>query len=202
MKNGCRVGVGGSFVFSDDGKYRLKAIGSLCIRIAGEAIGCAGKLVDELLKDGPTNTLVLSGPGCGKTTLLRDAARILSRNGYRVGIADERHEIAACIDGKPSFDVGPRCDIVDGCPKAMAMEILIRSLNPQVIITDELGNAHDVYAIREAARMGVTVIASAHASEIEVFEKGRMGTLLKEGLFPLVALLDNMPGRIVEFRRT
>lgn len=201
MKNGCRVGVGGSFMVTEEGRCRLKSINSLCIRIAYDVIGCAEELVDSMLDYGLPNTLVLSLPGQGKTTMLRDAARILSQRGYRVGIADERHEIAACVDGVAYYELGPRCDIVDGYSKARAIEMLIRSMNPQIIVTDEIGSVRDCFEIREAARMGVTVLASAHASGIEDFEKGRMGMLLKEGIFRMAALLGNSPGRISCIRK-
>lgn len=201
MENGCRVGVGGSFSTVNGDKYHLRTISSLCIRIARAAIGCAEGFVEKILENRPASALVLSTPGMGKTTLLRDAARILSEKGYRIGIADERHEIAACINASPSFDLGIRSDVIDGCPKAMAIEMLIRSLAPQIIVTDEIGNSEDFKAIREAARMGVSMIASAHASSLEAFEYGPMGMLLREGLFEIAVWLGGQPGQIQEIRR-
>lgn len=198
MKNGCRVGVSGSFSETGENIYRLRTINSLCIRIAREVKGCAEGIVQEMIQsDGMVcSALILSMPGMGKTTILRDTARILSERGYRVGIVDERHEIAACCDGIPAVDLGPRSDVVDGCPKALAMEILIRSLSPQVIITDEIGNARDCNAIRETARMGVALAASAHAAKYEQFERGNMGILLKDGIFQKIILLGSPPGHI------
>lgn len=201
MANGCRVGISGSFSTVDGEKYHLRTISSLCIRIARAAVGCAEGFVERILENRPVSALVLSAPGMGKTTLLRDAARILSEKGYRIGIADERHEIAACINGVPGFDLGIRSDVIDGCPKAMAIEMLIRSLAPQIIITDEIGNSEDLEAIREATRMGVSMIASAHASSLEVFENGSMGKLLREGLFEIAVWLGGQPGHIQEIRR-
>lgn len=201
MENGCRVGVGGSFATINGDKYHLRTISSLCIRVAQAVVGCAEEFVNKILENRPVSALVLSAPGMGKTTLLRDAARILSEKGFRIGIADERHEIAACINASPGFDLGIRSDVIDGCPKAMAIEILVRSLAPQIIVTDEIGNSEDYKAIREAARMGVSMIASAHASSLEAFENGPMGMLLKEGLFEIAVWLGEQPGHIQEIRR-
>lgn len=201
MTNGCRVGVGGSFSTPDGKKYQLKNITSLCIRIARDIIGCAEVVMKKVASAQPSNTLILSAPGKGKTTLLRDMARIYSDMGYRVGIADERHEIAACANGSPSFDIGARSDVVDGCPKAMAIEMLIRSLSPQIIITDEIGNPGDCRAIWEAARKGVYIAASAHASSFEEFECSRTGVLVRDGLFRYVILIGEKPGQIQEIRQ-
>lgn len=203
MKNGVRVGVGGSFTEVTAERWQLKAISSLCIRIAREIRGCAEALVREMdnKNGGVHSLLILSPPGKGKTTLLRDAARILSERGYRVGIADERHEIAACRDGVPGVDVGPRSDVIDGCPKARAMEMLIRTMAPQIIVTDEIGNVRDFDAVREAARMGVVMVASAHASDFREFESSRMGSMLTEGIFHTAVLLGDQPGCIKAVRR-
>lgn len=202
MRDGCRVGVCGSFSETEEGARKLRAIGSLCIRMARAVPGCAEELVGEMtIGDRLRNALILSPPGFGKTTLLRDAARLLSQRGCMVGVADERHEIAACKDGVPTMDVGDSTDVVDGCPKAQAMEHLIRSMAPQVIVTDEIGSREDIEAICEAARMGVALTASAHASSFEQFEAGEMGVLVREGLFPLVFLLGGAPGKIAAMRR-
>lgn len=201
MSNGCRVGVGGSFSTPDGKKYQLKNVSSLCIRIARDVIGCAEKIMKKLASAELSSTLILSAPGKGKTTILRDMARIYSDMGYRVGIADERHEIAACANGSPSFDIGARSDVVDGCPKAMAIEMLIRSMSPQIIVTDEIGNPDDCRAIREAVRKGICLMASAHASSFEEFECSRTGVLLREGLFRYAILLGGKPGQIQQIRQ-
>ena len=201
MKNGCRVGVCGSFTEKQSGTFALRAIGSLCVRIARAVPGCADEIVSRISSGTLRSALIISRPGLGKTTLLRDAARQISMGGRTVGIADERHEIAACRDGVPTMDVGIRTDVVDGCPKAQAMELLIRSMSPEIIITDEIGNAGDISAIREAARMGVSILASAHASSFEEFEAGTVGTLVRHGLFSFAFLIDGAPGQISQIRR-
>src|SRR5690606_12747541 len=109
-----------------------------------------------------------SPPQLGKTTLIRDLARMISYGdtldngslklgspGMKVGIVDERSELAACVRGIPLFDVGPRTDILDGCPKAEGMMMLIRSMSPEVIIVDEIGRPEDTEAIREALHAGI-----------------------------------------------
>ena len=200
MRGGSRVGVCGSCIVKD-GACFLQSIGSLCIRVAREIPGCGAEIAALLSQGGALKSaLVLSKPGMGKTTLLRDAARILSEGGRRVGIADERHELAACRDGVPSVDVGPRTDVADGCPKALGMERLIRCMAPEVIVTDEIGNPRDAWAVREAARRGVALLASAHAGGFDALENGPLGALIRDGLFQTAVLLDGAPGQIAGIR--
>lgn len=118
-----------------------------------------------------------------------------------IGIADERHEIAACRDGIPTLNVGGGSDVVDGLPKAAAIERLIRTMAPQVVITDEIGDEKDVACLREAARKGIAIVASAHASSIEAFEQTPAGQLLIKRIFSMAVFLDGRPGNIVEIRR-
>lgn len=201
MLNGCRVGVCGAYSIGEGGQIAMRAIGSACIRIAREVCGCAEGVVAELLSEGgPHSAILLSRPGMGKTTILRDAARLLSGHGFAVGVADERHEIAACRDGVPTMDVGERTDVADGCPKHLAMDRLIRSMSPRVIVTDELGDARDVEAVREAARRGAAVLTSVHGAGFDWLRHGAVGALISEGLFSTVFLLDGAPGRIAAVR--
>lgn len=196
LRDGCRVGVGGAFSASDGG-YRLSSIGSLCIRIARERPGCAKKVLSHILENGRVcSALILSPPGMGKTTLLRDLARSLSLRNYIVAIADERGEIAAMQNGEPSLDVGPGTDVIGGCPKHLAMEYLIRSMAPEVLIADELGGRRDPEAVCEAARQGVQVIASAHARDLSDLAHGFRAGLLRAGTFEYVFALGERPGRL------
>jgi len=201
IRGGCRVGVCGTYSKREDGSFFLRAIGSLCIRIAREIPGCAEEVVRETTSCGLKNTLIISPPGMGKTTLLRDTARIMSEMGYAVGIADERNEIAACINGVPSLNVGTGTDVIDGLPKQAAMERIIRTMAPHVLITDEIGGRGDVQAIREAVCRGVAVIASAHASSVDQLREGALSELMREKLFQRVILLGGAPGRIAEIWR-
>lgn len=197
MGTGWRVGVCGSFVRRTDGSVSLQSIGSICIRVAREVYGCAEKLVDEIMHSGaPESTLIISRPGMGKTTMLRDAARLLSERGQTVAIADERHELAACRDGIPVLNVGRRTDVIDGCDKQTAMRMLIRTMAPRVIVADEIGNAGDIQEVRYAARRGVAVLTSAHAASMADLKQGELRELLEANVFAIVALLDGVPGRI------
>ncbi|MEE1200492.1 MAG: ATPase, T2SS/T4P/T4SS family [Christensenellales bacterium] len=198
MRDGCRVGVCGTYAFTEGGGVRMRVISSMCVRIAREIRGCGVPVAERLLREGMANILITSRPGFGKTTLLRDVARLLSENGISVGIADERHEIAACVDGIPSFDVGPRTDIADGCPKCKAMIRMIRSMSPHVIVTDEIGDEGDIAAVMEATKRGVFVLTSVHAATRDGLETGPVGELVRQGVFSHIYILDKQPGRIEE----
>ena len=196
MRDGCRVGVAGAFSENGD-QYALSAIGSMCIRIARERKGCARKLFECVKSEnGISNALIISPPGLGKTTLLRDLARLISESGRIVGIADERGEIAAARFGVPRMDVGARTDVIDGCRKHIAMLNLIRSMSPEVILTDEIGDERDRIAVLEAVRRGVNVIATAHARDMDDLSRGSRQELLRDGLFEYVFVLSDRPGNI------
>ena len=139
LDDGSRVGVCGR-MHSGSGVLRMAGIGSVCVRVARAIPGCAKALAGALLDDGGLHsTLFVSPPGLGKTTLLRDVARILSGAGYCVGLVDERHELAACRRGVPTLDVGSRTDVMDGCPRAEAIRRMLRTMAPDAIISDEIG---------------------------------------------------------------
>jgi len=142
--------------------------------VARAVPGCADGLISYLLVgDTLGSTLVLSPPGAGKTTLLRDLARLTS-NGLpprlrssRVSIVDERSELAACLEGVPQLDVGLNTDVLDGCPKAQGISLVLRCLNPQFIVTDEVGRREDTWAILDALNAGVRVLVSAHGKDVD-----------------------------------
>lgn len=174
IPGGHRVGLVGRAVVESSGGARVRTqtdIGSLNYRIARSMPGVADAVLEFVLRRGATDirVLVVSPPGDGKTTLLRDIARQLAstapgRAPVRVGIVDERSEIAACTGGAPGHDVGLTCDVIEGCPKAEGISILIRSMAPRVIVTDEIGGPADADALFEASRSGVGIVASAHAA--------------------------------------
>ena len=204
MEGGCRVGVCGRMTADEDRVIQLTHVGSVCVRIAREVKGAADGIMERMYEAGrPVGALIVSPPGLGKTTMLRDIARQLSdgtggRRCVRVGIADERGELAGCAMGIPTLDVGRRTDVLDGCPKRIGMRLMIRSMSPEVIVTDELGHPEDPAAVREAIRCGVKVIASAHAAnEREAME--RLGRELYE-LFERVIVLGGEVGRIVRIK--
>lgn len=200
LPGGHRVGLCGE-VALDDGRPRtLKHVGSFNVRIARQVRGAADRIISEVAPVGrqPRHTLIISPPGGGKTTLLRDLARQLSE-AWQVGVIDERSEIAACFRGVPQLDVGPRTDVIDRCPKSIGIMQMLRSMAPQVIISDEIGRPEDVAALLEAMNGGVTVVASAHGrSWEEVAGRPALAPLIREGAFQLVVVLGgaNKPGSI------
>ncbi len=171
-RGGVRVGLCGSVILADGEISGFSHLSSACIRIAREVRGIADGLLPALYRAGiPRSTLIVSPPGGGKTTLLRELVRRISGGsaagpGVRVGLCDERGEIAALRAGAPELDVGPRTDVLDACPKAEAVMMLLRTMNPQVIALDEITAAEDVRAIEYAANCGVELMATAHAATV------------------------------------
>ncbi len=199
MPDGNRAGISGAFSFSD-GQYRLNDIYSICIRIAREHFGCADKVLPYLCKDNKIlSMLIISPPGGGKTSLLRETARMLSLNGKRVCIVDERGELAGLHNGAPTLDVGRNTDIISYCSKSDGIIMTCRSLCPDVIIFDEIGTVKEAYAVRDALNCGVAVIMSVHAKSIEeAFSRRQVIPLIKAGILDIAVLLQgaNTPGKI------
>ncbi|MBQ9767551.1 MAG: stage III sporulation protein AA [Lachnospiraceae bacterium] len=178
VEGGHRIGVAGRVVAEEGRVLRMKYISFLNLRIAHECKGCGKELFETLYGDGKLyHTLLFAPAGCGKTTFLRDLIRLLSEAGVTVGVADERSELAACRYGIPQHDLGPRTDVMDGCAKAAAMQMLLRSMAPQVLAADEIGLYEDVLAIRAAAGSGCKVLASAHGGS---FSEIKQNPMLKE----------------------
>lgn len=198
LDDGSRVGVCGRMV-GEGAQLRMVEIGSACVRIARPVTGCADGLVSCIAPaKGPLRSaLLLSPPGLGKTTMLRDIARQLSDGGLCVGIADERHELAACHMGVPTLDVGLRTDVMDGCPRAQAITRMIRGMAPQVVVADEIGGEDDARALADAVRCGAAVVASAHAGGLgEALSRPHLGAVLAAGVVDMVALLGPCPGML------
>lgn len=160
---GVRVGVCGTAVPGGDGMDGVREISSLALRIPRAAPGCADGIWPELTAGGFGSVLIVSPPGAGKTTLLRELVRRLSSTGVRVAAADERGELADAWDGEPAFDVGPCTDVLTGAPKAVAVPLLLRAMDPQVLAVDEIGPG-DAVALLEAAAGGVKLLATAHGA--------------------------------------
>ncbi len=195
LPGGHRVGLCGRALLTESGGIAgLQDIASLCVRIARAVPGASDWLMPLLLSEAgeARSALVFSAPGMGKTTLLRDAVRQLSdHHGQRVCVVDERSEIAGCVQAKPQMEVGSRTDVLDACPKAVGMMLLLRAMSPQWLAVDEIGRAEDAEALLEAARCGVPVLATAHAGEIDqLLERPMMRPLLQARAFARYIRLD------------
>jgi len=203
VNGGHRVGIVGRAI-TENGKVKLlRDIKSFNFRIAKEIKGIARNVLPFLFNQGEfLNTLLISPPRCGKTTLLRDLIRELSTgcptlnlNGQKLGIVDERSEIANCLEGVPQHDLGPRVDVLDACPKAEGMMMLIRSMSPDIIATDEIGSVEDSQAILEAIHSGVRIMTTVHGASIEDI-KNRPGlrSLFSPSQFERLILLSKSRG--------
>lgn len=202
LMDGSRVGVCGAASAGRGAVLGLDSAGSACIRIARAVPGCADPLMPLILTPGgPRSALLVSPPGMGKTTCLRDIARQLSLAGQSVCVADERHEIAACHRGVPGLDVGPSTDVMDGGGKAAVIPMLLRAMSPGVIVADEIGGPGDAAALAEARRCGAAVIASAHGADLDALALRRdLRDALEGGVFDCMVLLGDAPGRVKAVR--
>lgn len=204
IAGGHRIGLAGRTVLHGGKVEHIRDISGFNFRIAREVRGIADSILPGLLdfkQRSVKHTLILSPPQHGKTTLLRDLARQISLGSWRhpeakwpglkVGIIDERSEIAGSQKGVPSFDVGPRTDVMDACPKAEGIMMMIRSMSPDVIIVDEIGRPEDVDALAEALHAGVRVIATAHGTEVsELLHRPALSRLADPPFFQMYVLLS------------
>lgn len=171
VRGGHRIGVCGQTAVQEGHLLSYRHISSLNIRIARQIKGAAADALVQQIHTGDAlrSALFLAPPGRGKTTLLRDLARRLSDSGVRTALADERAELAALYEGKPQLDVGRHTDVLDGCPKAEAAMILVKTMSPQLLVLDEITSEADAQAAQYAAHCGTAVLASAHAWNLEDF---------------------------------
>ena len=193
IRGGVRIGIAGELVMQNGQVSAIKNISSLCIRIPHAVKNCAYAVLPYVFENSrPVSTLIIAPPGAGKTTLLRDLACQVSHKYPHLNtlILDERGEIAACYHGENQLDVGKNCDVITGGTKAFGFENGIRSLRPDVMITDEIATLEDTQMLQRAVHSGITVIASVHASDLaEVREKPDLGSLIKQAVFERYVIL-------------
>ncbi len=197
VTGGIRIGVCGELVIEDDIIKSVKNFTSLIIRIPHEVIDCALTAYPFVAQDNLYNTLIISPPGGGKTTFLRDLARLMSEGNKIINtlIIDERYEIASCYNGLPQLNIGEFSDVISNCTKRYGFEQGIRAMKPDIIITDELATQNDLEAVIYAAGCGVKIIASVHAFDhLDLINKQGFETILKKRLFERFVVLSNRKG--------
>ena len=202
VRGGFRLGLCGTAVMKGGMNTNLKNLSSAAIRIARERKGVGTDLAPRLFRDGVfRSTLSLSPPGGGKTTLLRDLVRCVSEGvggtpALRVSLVDERGEVAVMYRGQPQMDVGSRTDVLDACPKALGIPIVLRAMNPQVIAVDEITARADLRAVVMAAGCGVGLLATIHAADTaELLQRPLYRDLLAEGVFQQAVCIATSEGK-------
>ena len=201
MQGGHRVGITGNAVIKDGKVTNINYVSSLNFRIAKQVLGASNKIINYVLNEEENSiysTLIVSPPGVGKTTILRDLIRKLSNgieqinySGINVGVVDERGEIAAMYKGVAQNDIGIRTDVIDNMPKPEAMRLLVRSMAPDLIACDEIGSLEDITAIDYAMCSGVKGIFTAHGNSLEEINRNmELAKLLNKHIFERIILLN------------
>ncbi len=195
IAGGHRVGFCGTYTAGSGGEFTLKNISSINIRFAREVIGSAEEIYNQIFSKGLSSMLLIGKPLSGKTTILRDLSRILGSR-HRVALIDTRGELAGCVEGVPQLNVGVNTDVLTGYPKSTGIMCAIRSLSPEVVICDEIGD--DAEALEQCMYSGVKIIASIHASGIEEIKaRADIGRLVSR--FETMAVIGSK-GKLIETR--
>ncbi|WHY65665.1 stage III sporulation protein AA [Neobacillus sp. SuZ13] len=208
VSGGHRIGLAGKVILEGGKVKAIRDISSFNIRIAREKVGIAEPLIPYIFQGSWMHTMVIGAPQTGKTTLLRDIARIAS-SGFgvrgvessKVGIVDERSEIAGCVNGIPQLTFGDRLDVLDACPKAEGMMMMIRSMSPDILVVDEIGRKEDSEAIQEAVHAGITLMMTTHGTSIEeVKNRPSLRYILEQKIFQRFIVLNRSlgPGTIAQ----
>lgn len=200
LQGGHRVGLCGEVVMKGGQVHAYRRLSSMVIRIARPLSGLGAEVLPKISEQSQLcSTLILAPPGAGKTTLLREIVRLVSDGigipSFRVGLADERREVSALWDGQCQLDVGRKTDVVTDCPKAVALEILLRGMNPQVLAVDEITAERDIEAMAWAAGCGVILLATAHGGQMQdLVQRPLYHRMMELGLFERVVTLKNDAG--------
>lgn len=194
-EGGCRLGLCGTAVTENGRISAMRRLSSICIRIPHEKNGCADSIFAELSPESFESTIIVSPPGGGKTTLLRELVRRLSDGGKRVSLVDERSEVAGTFEGQPCFDVGKRTDVLTGAPKSEGVFLLLRAMAPQIIAFDEITSPLDIEAAQMSANCGVKLLVTAHGSGVEDLQSRALyRRLLESGVFRKAVVIENCGG--------
>lgn len=185
LEGGGRMGLCGETVIREGKLCGIRQLSSISIRLARQIVGAARESAEVLTRGGQASSaLIVSPPGVGKTTFLRDLVRCISQKGFRVAVVDERRELSAMTNGAAQLDLGPTTDILVGCPKVQAVPLLIRAMNPQVLAVDEISGQRELEEIQYAAFSGVAVLATAHGKNIaSLMQRPLYKKLLCSGAF-------------------
>ncbi|WP_462412161.1 stage III sporulation protein AA [Neobacillus sp. Marseille-QA0830] len=200
VSGGHRIGLAGKVILENGKVKAIRDVSSFNIRIAREKIGTAKAIIPFIFNGSWKNTMVIGPPQTGKTTLLRDIARIIStgdRNipANKVGIVDERSEISGCVNGVPQLTFGHRLDVLDACPKAEGMMMMIRSMSPEVLIVDEIGRREDTEAILEAVHAGIKLVMTTHGTSLEELTgRPTLREIISQKIFERYIILNRSSG--------
>jgi len=197
LQGGHRAGFSGQAVL-DDGKIKLiRNITSINIRLARDVVDCGTAILPHLFQPDHTfgNTVIVSPPGCGKTTLLRSLIRQLSEQGFTISVCDERSEISGAGPNGYSFDLGPRTDILTGCSKEEGMMLMLRTMGPQILAADEIGTDREIPILQRALHSGVKLLITLHGSDFSDILYSPLKSFLHDGDISRIIFLNCNPRR-------
>lgn len=165
-KGGIRIGLCGEGFYKDKGLFGIRDFSSLAIRIPHEISACGTDKLNKIIENGLCDIIIISPPGAGKTSCLREYVKLISDSGCRVSLIDERNEISGTVNGITQFDVGRHTDILLNIPKSDAAMMMLRAMNPQLVAMDEISSTEDIKAVEEISGCGVKILATAHAAGV------------------------------------